>query len=143
MPWPDRISAMNQILERESILPRVTSVLAALPVAPDFRDATVRMGEAFAAVRCARLVIGIERFRKSHKRTPETLSDIVNSGDDLALDPFTGKALLYKRDDAGYLVYSVGRDGVDEGGKFSTDLPRWRQAKIPPTDVGVRVTRLN
>ncbi len=32
------------------------------------------------------------------------------------IDPFTGKPYLYRREGAGFVVYSVGRDGLDGGG---------------------------
>ena len=33
------------------------------------------------------------------------------------LDPFDGQPLRFKRLDQGYVVYSIGRDGRDGGGK--------------------------
>jgi hypothetical protein len=35
-------------------------------------------------------------------------------------DPFTGKPLIAKLIDGNWLVYSVGKDGVDDGGDFTT-----------------------
>jgi len=73
---------------------------------------------------------------------PQKLSDVVSTDDEQALDPFTGKPLLYSHNDDGYLVYSVGRDLKDEGGKLA-DLPRGRlPGTLPAPDVGVRVQRL-
>lgn len=34
------------------------------------------------------------------------------------VDPFTGEPLVVKETDRGWLVYSVGEDGVDDGGRF-------------------------
>ena len=31
-------------------------------------------------------------------------------------DLFSGKPLIYRRDGNGFIVYSVGEDGVDDGG---------------------------
>lgn len=42
--------------------------------------------------------------------TPEFLSS-------LPLDPFTGKDYIYKKNDKGFVVYSVGEDLKDDGGK--------------------------
>jgi len=60
-------------------------------------------------------------------------------GDERSLDPFTGKSLHYVRENDGYVVYSVGRDVRDDGGKLSPDLPPWQTAARFPPDVGVRV----
>jgi hypothetical protein len=34
-------------------------------------------------------------------------------------DPFTGKPLIAKLVDGSWVVYSVGKDGVDDGGEFT------------------------
>jgi hypothetical protein len=33
------------------------------------------------------------------------------------VDPFDGKPLRYKRTEPGYMVYTIGPDGVDDGGR--------------------------
>ena len=37
--------------------------------------------------------------------------------DEIPPDPFDGKPLRYKKLEKGYVVYSVGPDGNDDGGK--------------------------
>ena len=49
-------------------------------------------------------------------------------------DLFTGKPLKYTKTDSGYLLYSVGVNGKDDGGKFYADTP-------PGDDLGVRMPR--
>ncbi len=39
-------------------------------------------------------------------------------------DLFSGKALIYRPNDAGYLLYSVGSNGKDDGGQSADDQPR-------------------
>ncbi len=39
-------------------------------------------------------------------------------------DVFSGKPLIYKPDGKGYLFYSVGANGIDEGGRWYDDDPR-------------------
>lgn len=56
------------------------------------------------------------------------------------IDIFSGKSLIYRRSDKGYLLYSVGANGIDEKGHWRDDkfpdsddlavkmpLPKWRQ----------------
>ena len=139
-PWPDRIDTMNRITERRTMVPEVFHFVAASRMVSVFRDETVRNAEAVAAVRCARLVIAIERYRRARGLLPSSLSDIASPGEDQTLDPFTGKSLLFSRRDAGYVVYSIGRNGKDDGGKLVPDLPRGRvPGTLPAPDVGVRV----
>ena len=47
-------------------------------------------------------------------------------------DVFSAKAMIYKKTDTGYLLYSVGVNGKDDGGKLLTDVPRG-------DDIGVRM----
>ena len=140
LPWPGRIGAMNKISERPTIVPEIPQYVAAWRAAPMVRDQTIRLAEAVAAVRCARLVIAIERFRRSRGVLPSALSDVASPGEEQTLDPFTGRSLLYSFTDARYAIYSVGRDGKDDGGKLVPDLPRGRlPGTLPAPDVGVRV----
>jgi len=49
-------------------------------------------------------------------------------------DLFNGKPLIYMKTDTGYLFYSVGVNGKDDGGKLFTDESRG-------DDLGVRTPR--
>ena len=40
-------------------------------------------------------------------------------------DVFSGKALIYKPGENGFLVYSVGVNGQDDGGRWIDDEPRY------------------
>lgn len=53
------------------------------------------------------------------------------------MDPFTGQALVYRREGAGYVLYSVGPDGKDDGGK----APAERSSRDQDYDLVVRVER--
>ncbi len=53
------------------------------------------------------------------------------------VDPFTGQALVYRREGAGYVLYSVGPDGKDDGGK----APAERASRDQDYDLVVRVER--
>jgi hypothetical protein len=139
LPWPDRISAMNRIPEPRTIVPEVFGYIAASRPVVIVRDETIRIAEAIAATRCARLVVAIERYRLARGMLPQALTDLSPRNEE-SLDPFTGKPLLYSQTGAGYVVYSVGRNVKDEGGKLVADLPRGRlPGTLPAPDVGVRV----
>lgn len=86
------------------------------------------------AVRDAtRLAIAVERFRRKQGRLPDTLDELVPRFVSALLDdPFSGKSLQYHTSTTDYLVYSVGVNGVDDGG---SDQPPER-----PADIVVRVS---
>jgi hypothetical protein len=69
--------------------------------------------------------LAIRRYRLTHGKNPESLADLVpNDVSALPLDPFSGRALIYRPegpDDASYLLYSVGPDRKDDGG---TPIPK-------------------
>lgn len=71
------------------------------------------------------LMLLIERHRLDHETYPEELEDLGPRAVSSALfDPFSGQPMRYKRIDPaidefhrGYLLWSVGYDAVDDGGK--------------------------
>ena len=45
-------------------------------------------------------------------------------------DLFSGKPLIYKPEGKGYLFYSVGANGLDEGGRWYDDDPRGDDPRV-------------
>ncbi len=74
-------------------------------------------------VRLARIAISVERFRAEHGQLPEALQDCTNAhNSQVPLDPFCDQPFRYKRLKAGYLIYSLGPDGGDDGGDEKRDI---------------------
>ncbi len=66
---------------------------------------------------CTRVALGIERYRLAKGSLPKVLDDLVPQYiDKVPIDPFDGKPLRYKLTEPGYIVYTIGEDGTDEGG---------------------------
>jgi hypothetical protein len=86
-----------------------------------------------AWVRCTVVALAVERYRRKHgdwpaaltKLTPELLKEV-------PLDPFDGRPLRYRQVEDGAVVYSVGPDGRDDGGRFDRANP-----ERAGTDLGV------
>jgi hypothetical protein len=80
-----------------------------------------------------RIAVAIERFRLREGRLPATTDELVPEYlDGLPNDPYSsGSKLRYRVDPAEYLVYSVGSNGVDDGGVSEPE--GW------PVDIVVRV----
>jgi hypothetical protein len=78
-------------------------------------DAVCRAQARQAASRSS---IAIERYRRVHGEAPEGLDQLVPDFlDRPPIDPFDGAPLRYYVDSGGYKVYSIGSDGVDQGGE--------------------------
>lgn len=62
--------------------------------------------------------IAIELYRRDKGQYPETLEDLLSETylDRLPEDAFSGKPLFYRKQAEGFILYSVGIDGQDDGG---------------------------
>jgi hypothetical protein len=74
-----------------------------------------------ARMESARTAFAIERFRLAHQQAlPDSLAELApNYLPAVPRDPFDEQPLRFKRLPRGYVVYSVGPDGVDNGGAES------------------------
>jgi type II secretory pathway pseudopilin PulG len=74
--------------------------------------------ECSARVRLATTALAIERFRLAQGRLPENLNGLTPQFlSAVPSDPFDGASLRYHRLAKSYVIYSVGRDGHDNGGR--------------------------
>jgi hypothetical protein len=98
-----------------------------------------------ARLRCAIAAVAAERYRLMHNNTwPRGLDDLVKEGllKEVPKDPYDGKPLRFKRTPTGVIVYSVGPDMIDNGGKLAPANPRaagtdigfelWDRRGVPP-----------
>jgi hypothetical protein len=100
-----------------------------------------------ARLGCAVVMIAVERYRQANNGWPKALTDLVPAYlSKVPLDPYDAAPLRYRRLDHGVVVYSVGPDGKDNGGKFDKeplkegsdlglrlwDVTRRRQPPKPP-----------
>lgn len=61
--------------------------------------------------------VAVDRFRRDQQRWPEQLSDLVPAYlPAVPVDPYSGQSLRYRHFPDGVAVYSVGRNGTDDGG---------------------------
>jgi hypothetical protein len=76
---------------------------------------------------CLAAALAAERYRLASGEWPDSLEALVPlymTG--VPNDPFDGEPIRYLRTDAGITIYSIGRDGVDDGGEL--DVPRGERA---------------
>lgn len=65
----------------------------------------------------AEIAVYLFQYRTEHGDYPDALRELVPEfAVTLLTDPFSGHRFFYKPSESGYLLYSVGRDGDDDGG---------------------------
>jgi hypothetical protein len=90
---------------------------------PAFARAADKRDEALARLALDRWGLALEAHRGKAGDYPATLSKVSPSiGGNLPGDPFTGKPLVYRPRGDGYLLYSVGVNGKDDGGESRKDV---------------------
>jgi len=85
-----------------------------------FLTRTLRLdAETRAKMQVARVALEVERWRLAHGgRTPDSLAELVPEfAPSVPLDAFDNNPLHYKKLARGFLVYSIGADFTDDGGK--------------------------
>lgn len=142
-PWPQArlaVEGIVQDLEADaggSILQRSESFLPALalPSCSTLFDALAR---ATAMNDAADAAIAVERYRREHGKPPDRLSDLVPKLlPRVPADPFSGQPLRYVVREDEYVIYSVGPDGVDDGGRHDES----REQKPPDFVFPVKLRR--
>ncbi len=90
-----------------------------------------------AHIGLARTALAIERYRLVKGELPERLEELVGEYlEGVPIDPFDGKPIKYKRTQPGYVLWSIGEDGEDNGG-----VERDKEKRDQPWDVTFIVTR--
>jgi hypothetical protein len=70
-------------------------------------------------------MVAVERYRVANNRWPDTLPELVPAYlPKVPLDPYDGAPLRYRRLSDGVVIYSVGADGKDNGGKLTDGRTR-------------------
>src|SRR5262249_55588733 len=95
---------------------------------PELSHLTTREAGVVARLRLAQTAVALERFRSANNnRYPDTLNELAPKFmASVALDPFNGAPLHYRKAATGYVLYSVGPDLKDDNGQRrmgSDDLP--------------------
>jgi hypothetical protein len=80
----------------------------------------ISMREMQAINRMLRIELAVYRYRAESGKFPSVLDRLVPGYlRDVPVDPFTQKPFVYRGDDGAIALYCVGRDGADDGGKFT------------------------
>jgi len=73
-------------------------------------------------VRATRVMLALERYRQGRGEYPAELDGLVPKWlPAVPRDPFSGEPFKYRREGLKYVLYSVGPDRADNGGRFPVD----------------------
>ena len=77
------------------------------------------------SIALTRLIFALEAYHRDRSNYPEALDELLGHYiDEMPFDPFSGVPFRYITEPEGYLLYSVGPNGIDEDGRGSGDIPR-------------------
>lgn len=131
LPWAQQTQAWEAWkAERNQVAEPGRSLLIALEKAGQAGRRTQ------AQLHCAITMLAVERFRLRQGRWPATLNELRPAYlDQVLTDPYDGRPLRFRRLQDSVLVYSVGPDGVDNGGAIARPFVPSQQ----DTDLGVQL----
>jgi hypothetical protein len=93
-----------------------------MPLFAKIRSATERSEQEETNLR---LAFALAAYQRDQGHYPAKLDELAPKYlTEIPADLFSGKPLIYHREDKGYLLYSVGVNGLDEGGHGGDDNPK-------------------
>lgn len=146
------VAAITRVVDAsKNLRPLLEAVQHELDAVPKYdpRDATLRIlfpslarsvvlyARCTAQANCVRVALAAERFRLERGQFPDQAANLV-PGFLAAIpeDPFDGQPLRYRRTVDGVVIYTIGDDMVDDGGKVA---PRSTQGSDRARDFGIRL----
>ncbi|NOS70807.1 MAG: hypothetical protein HOP33_12855 [Verrucomicrobia bacterium] len=139
LPPPQCLTA-KQSNDRAAEVARQRLCILSAVFLPSYSKIIDRSVENTARMRLANAAIAIERFHMANGRFPRSLAEIIpNYAQITPTDPFNGEPLRYKSLDNGYQIYSVGKDGGDDGGREKP--PSKKATDQTPYDITFTVER--
>jgi hypothetical protein len=129
LPPAERLEVVGELERehRETVLehPKLTHFMPTL--ARHMRNDLARM----TRLQVAAVALAVERFRLANNGLPEQLADLVPRFlPEIPADPYDGQPLRYRKLSPGFVIYSIGTDGLDDGGK---ERPRTRRGQEEPS----------
>ncbi len=132
LPPHEQIAAEQALTAERRALP--WGAIATRALLPGLEHFSVAERRRLAQVRCLIVALAAERYRLGHGAWPEALDQLAPALlAEVPADPFDGRPLRYRRTASGVVVYSVGENGTDDGGKV------WFEEYARPKDTGWRL----
>ncbi len=118
---PAALLAANKLLKLEIQKIPKTHVFTGMIFPPMPRYVELHLKN-LAVIYAARIAIAAERYRLVEGRLPEGLEQLVPLYlSEIPIDPFDALPMKFSQNESGIIIYSVGENGVDDGGLVSRD----------------------
>jgi hypothetical protein len=129
LPVPERIAKATELNLQQN---KELSSMIASGAMPNWAKAMRADVETAARFRVAQAVLAVERWRLVHPGlVPESLGWLVPEYlPAIPTDPCDGQPLRFQARPRGYIVYSVGPDGVDNQGLEKPDKPEGKNYDV-------------
>ena len=127
-PYREAYAELAEIEGRIEDEVRPACVLTAI-LLPVFTRVAAKRDVIIARVGLAQVALGLKAYKNEKGEYPESLAQLpeVIEWAELPEDPFSGEDFIYQREGEGFLVYSIGPDLEDDGGKAEED---WEEGDI-------------
>ncbi len=140
LPFPRNLAACTNLANQQKIEANRHNYILSRLLVPDLDRILIRESECAARLITAQAALAVERFRLTNGRLPKDLNELVpRSFPAVPLDPFDGAPLRYKPLAKGCVVYSIGPDGHDDGGR-EPPIGR-RSTEHVPEDITITLER--
>jgi len=144
-PWPRSRERLDAVSQSVNDLPTYRSLLTKTLFNLSNRTLESRESRT-AALRAAQIGLALVIYKSERGSYPDSLAALENAGSKLPADPFTGKPFRYVRSGDGFVVYSLGPDMQDQGGRpislYAPHVPRGEAKKrAQEFDIPFRVPR--
>jgi hypothetical protein len=127
-----RLKPPIHVTAKEALSGSIGDVLAAT-LLPILRAIVIACDRSEQYERNSQIVFALAAYRLENARYPKKLDELVPRYlGRIPDDVFSGKPPIYKPSASGYLLYSVGPNGKDDGGRWIFDEP-------PGDDIAVRM----
>ena len=120
--WPEALDETKEISRRQTEIPLYAGWghMGTPAITPYFKIAA----KAQARTRLADVALAAHRYRLANGRLPAALDELAPDFlPSVPLDPFNGEPLRYLSTNDGFVVYSVGVDRKDDGGRYDKAQP--------------------
>jgi len=122
LPWHESTKAINRLNQGTSSGLEAISGAAAM-ILPGVQSANDAFNRSTALLRCLRILNKLTAYSQANGHEAAGLDDL-DLPEIAKLDPFSGEPLRLKWTDAGWVVYSVFKNGTDDKGNFK-DQADW------------------
>jgi hypothetical protein len=134
LPLEEQQDAMERLSAKHEKLPTLARDLTAFRTRLAECNLRVR-----AELRCAAAAVAAERFRLHHGRWPDSLAELVPAFlQRIPTDPYARAPLRFQKTEQGLVIYALGPDLQDDGGKIFPKKMSWG-GLVKGFDLGFRL----